>query len=107
MIDHLTENCSIDQEWGHLYSLKDEGAAEAEEHGHILAPLNDDQKKVIQKGKQYLLLEVDFYKWLPGLLTIEYTRRLVAVSADETLESFGQNLIDKIFSMLNQEEYYS
>ena len=51
MVEHLTDNCSIDQDWGHLYSLKDESIAEAENHGHTIAALNDDQKAVIDKGR--------------------------------------------------------
>lgn len=50
MSSHLLDNCSIDKQWGFLYSLKDEGAAEAEKHGHDLAPLTHEQKSVIQKG---------------------------------------------------------
>lgn len=50
MSEHLLENCSIDKEWGYLYSLKDDGVAEAEEHGHQIVPISDEQKAVIKKG---------------------------------------------------------
>lgn len=56
MITHLVENCSIDQQWGHLYSLKDEGAEIAQKHGHTLAPLTEEQTAVIQKGRILLTL---------------------------------------------------
>ena len=52
MTEHLLDHCSIDSEWGYLYSLKDEGAAEAEKHGHHIIPLTDSQREVIKKGRQ-------------------------------------------------------
>lgn len=87
--------------------MKDDGAAEAETHGHTLAPLTEDQLKVLQAGIIQMTAEVDFYKKIPSLLNHEYSSKSLTVSAETTMEAHAQNLIDSIFIMLNDERYYA
>lgn len=49
--DQLLDTCTIDKEWGYLYSAHDKEAEKARQHGHQLVPLGDDQKAVIKKGR--------------------------------------------------------